>query len=748
MLKTGMIIAERYEIVSKIGTGGMADVYKAMDHKLNRFVAVKVLKPEFREDATFVKKFRSEAQAAAGLTHPNIVNVFDVGDDEGVYYIVMELIEGITLKEYISKKGKLSVKEATSIAIQVSMGLEAAHSHGIVHRDVKPQNIIISTDGKVKVTDFGIARAASSNTISSNVMGSVHYSSPEQVRGGYSDEKSDIYSLGITLYEMVTGRVPFDGDTTVAIAIKHLQEEMVPPSVYSPDLPYSLEQIIMKCTQKSVDRRYNKMEDVIEDLKHSLIDPQGDFVKLTSVDTDAKTVVISDEELGEIKHTPKQTLKPDIETLEKELNETNYDDDDDDFGYDDKEEISKVSRKNRDRERSREREERERRIKKQKRGVSVAGSIIALIIGAAVLIAVILVVGKAAGLIGGKAESSSQQEQQAQVTQAADADDDMVSVPDLMGKTETEAQELCASVNIGMSYKGEEASTQEKGKISSQDPVAGTKVAKNSTVNYYLSKGSESITLTDMFGQNGASAQETLESQGLTVQINKIYPDESQSSMVDIGCVLDTEPVAGTTVKAGDTVTLTISRGINYGDSVQVPDVTGMAKNDAIAKLGKFININVEMQMSTDVAEGTVISQDPVGYTDDNPVYADPDNDTITLTVSSGSQDTSSQNTEDPSSSDTTAAAVANGEVWKCTQRLNTPTGYNGGLIRLELVQNVGGDPKASSVVEGQQLTFPYQLDITGAPGVAEGTLYLSEQQSDGSYQELGHYPLTFEKVE
>ena len=745
MLKTGMIIAERYEIVSKIGTGGMADVYKAMDHKLNRFVAVKVLKPEFREDATFVKKFRSEAQAAAGLTHPNIVNVFDVGDDEGVYYIVMELIEGITLKEYISKKGKLSVKEATSIAIQVSMGLEAAHSHGIVHRDVKPQNIIISTDGKVKVTDFGIARAASSNTISSNVMGSVHYSSPEQVRGGYSDEKSDIYSLGITLYEMVTGRVPFDGDTTVAIAIKHLQEEMVPPSVYSPDLPYSLEQIIMKCTQKSVDRRYNKMEDVIEDLKHSLIDPQGDFVKLTSVDTDAKTVVISDEELGEIKHTPKQTLKPDIETLEKELNETNYDDDDD-FEYDNKEESSKGSRKNRDRERSREREERERRIKKQKRGVSVAGSIIALIIGAAVLIAVILVVGKAAGLIGGKAESSGQQEQQAQVTQAADADDDMVPVPDLIGKTEAEAQELCASVNIGMTYKGEEASTQEKGKISSQDPVQGTKVAKNSTVNYYLSKGSESVTLTDMFGQNGALAQETLESQGLTVQINKIYPDESQSSMVDIGCVLDTEPAAGTTVKAGDTVTLTISRGINYGDSVQVPDVTGMEKNDAIAKLGKFININVEMQMSTDVAEGTVISQDPIGYTDDNPVYADPDNDTITLIVSSGSQDTSSQNTEDQSSSDTTAAA--NGEVWKCTQKLNTPTGYNGGLIRLELVQNVGGAPKASSVVEGQQLTFPYQLDITGAPGVAEGTLYLSEQQSDGSYQELGHYPLTFEKVE
>ncbi len=326
MLKTGTIIAERYEILGKIGTGGMADVYKAKDHKLNRFVAVKVLKPEFREDTTFIRKFKSEAQAAAVLTHPNIVNVFDVGDDNGVYYIVMELIEGITLKEYISKKGKLSVKEATSIAIQVSMGLEAAHSHGIVHRDVKPQNIIISMDGKVKVTDFGIARAASSNTISSNVMGSVHYSSPEQVRGGYSDEKSDIYSLGITMYEMVTGKVPFDGDTTVAIAIKHLQEEIVPPSVYAPELPHSLEQIILKCTQKSVDRRYQNMEDVIADLKHSLIDPQGDFVTLTSVDNEAKTVVISDKELGEIKHMPKQIAKSEPEALEEEINETDYDD--------------------------------------------------------------------------------------------------------------------------------------------------------------------------------------------------------------------------------------------------------------------------------------------------------------------------------------------------------------------------------------------------------------------------------------
>ena len=388
MLKTGTIIAERYEILGKIGTGGMADVYKAKDHKLNRFVAVKVLKPEFREDTTFIRKFKSEAQAAAVLTHPNIVNVFDVGDDNGVYYIVMELIEGITLKEYISKKGKLSVKEATSIAIQVSMGLEAAHSHGIVHRDVKPQNIIISMDGKVKVTDFGIARAASSNTISSNVMGSVHYSSPEQVRGGYSDEKSDIYSLGITMYEMVTGKVPFDGDTTVAIAIKHLQEEIVPPSIYTPELPHSLEQIILKCTQKSVDRRYQNMEDVIADLKHSLIDPQGDFVTLTSVDNEAKTVVISDKELGEIKHMPKQIAKSEPEALEEEINETDYDDEP---------EVKKHRKKS------------DKPEKKKKRG-GHGLTIVMLLMGVVILIAIILVAGKASGLIGSNNDTDKKTE--------------------------------------------------------------------------------------------------------------------------------------------------------------------------------------------------------------------------------------------------------------------------------------------------------------------------------------------------
>ena len=735
MLKTGMIIAERYEIVGKIGTGGMADVYKAMDHKLNRFVAVKVLKPEFREDTTFIKKFRSEAQAAAGLTHPNIVNVFDVGDDGGVYYIVMELIEGITLKEYISKKGKLSIKEATSIAIQVSMGLEAAHSHGIVHRDVKPQNIIISTDGKVKVTDFGIARAASSNTISSNVMGSVHYSSPEQVRGGYSDEKSDIYSLGITLYEMVTGRVPFDGDTTVAIAIKHLQEEMVPPSVYTPDLPYSLEQIILKCTQKSVDRRYSRMEDVIADLKHSLIDPQGDFVRLTTVDNDAKTVVISEEELGEIKHTPKQITKPEITALEEEK----YDDND----YDDAEEEYRP--------RSEHRSGKKKKHHGSGRGLTIA----ALIGGAVLLIVLVVVLGRAAGLFGtGSSGAADSSKAEAKQESAADG---LATVPDLVGKTEEEAKTLANDAHLGVQMAGEEASDQEKGRISRQETAAGTQVEANTTVKYWVSTGTAQVTIPDLDGRTGIDAQQTLEDLGLQVNVQKEYSDTDDNgyALVDPGYVYNVEPAAGTSVQAGSSVTLTVSRGVDYGDNAEVPSVVGMTKDDALTTLGKFIDIQITEQQSTEAA-GTVIAQDPEAY-----AAADPDQ-PISITISSGDKAPSTDGTAsadstastdstasaDSTVSTTTSTADVNANTgWKCTQTLDTPSGYNGGAIRLELIQDVNGEPKASTIIDGQNISFPYQLDISGAEGVTSGTIYLYEEV-DGDYQQLGTYTVAFKKAE
>lgn len=734
MLKAGMIIAERYEVLGKIGTGGMADVYKAKDHKLNRFVAVKVLKPEFREDKTFIRKFRSEAQAAAGLTHPNIVNVFDVGDDEGVYYIVMELIEGITLKEYIAKKGKLSIKEATSIAIQVSMGLEAAHNHGIVHRDVKPQNIIISTDGKVKVTDFGIARAASSNTISSNVMGSVHYSSPEQVRGGYSDEKSDIYSLGITLYEMVTGRVPFDGDTTVAIAIKHLQEEMVPPSVYTENLPYSLEQIIFKCTQKSVGRRYEKMEDVIADLKHSLIDPQGNFVKLNDVvDTDAKTVVISDEELGEIKHTQKNRAaqrKPEVEMLEEEEYETDYDDGDDDREYE-----------------RRRAAERRKKKKKKRRTTSRAVTIVALLAGAAVLAGGVFLIVKNMGVF-------DKTEEPGQVQQADNKDEGMVEVPDLVGKTEEEAKALVEAVNLGKQMVGEEASDQEKGRISSQDIPAGTKVEAYTTLKYYISKGQEELTIPEYDETVTAYAyQKSLEDMGLTVNVQKEYSADTDDTDgmewpdVEPGYVIAVSPEAGSVAKSGDTVTLTVSRGLDWGEGALVPSVVGKTEEEAVTEFGKWLEINITKQQSADVPAGQVISQSPEAEE-----TADPD-EPASLVVSSGDQPPEAEPAADSSGAQTSAdtsaqqQAAANGEVWKCTQSLNTPQDYKGGALRLELIQEVNGESEATTVVDGETLTFPYKLDITGSPGVSEGTLSVSEM-INGEYQQLGTYPLTFEKAE
>ena len=716
MLKTGMIIGERYEIVGKIGTGGMADVYKGKDHKLNRYVAIKVLKPEFREDTKFIKKFQTEAQSAAGLTHPNIVNVFDVGNDEGVYYIVMELIEGITLKDYISKKGKLSIKEATSIAIQVSMGLEAAHSHGIVHRDVKPQNIIISTDGKVKVTDFGIARAASSNTISSNVMGSVHYSSPEQVRGGYSDEKSDIYSLGITLYEMVTGVVPFDGDTTVAIAIKHLQEEMIPPSTYTPELPFSLERIIEKCTQKSVDRRYRNMSEVIADLKQSLIDPQGDFVKLASLTNGAQTVIISDSELKKIKDNNVVSGPSEAETVQSirtrdEFEDDPYDESFDD-GYDDDEGHGIHS------------------------GLEKAMSIGAWVLGAVILCLLILVIGRAAGIFSfGSSGDDAGKTQVEQDKRDEDAAEDLVEVPDLVGKTEEEAQEILSKLGLGRKKSGEEVSDQAKGLISSQDPAAGQQVEKNTTIYYNLSKGEESLTVPDVTNRTQEDAEQILADMGFTVNVTKDYTD-NYDTYVEAGYVISTDPEAGTSANSGDQITILVSRGENWGDSISVPDVVGMTESEAKLALAKFSSVTVVSEQNSNVTQGEVFEQSLEAYS-----YVSPD-EPITIKVSSG--DTA------PTPSPTPAASTGTGDTsgtWKCTQKLATPEGYQNGVIRLELMQTVNGEPKVSVIVEDQTLQFPYQLDVIGEPGVTDGTIYLYELVGD-DYQLEGQYPVTFKKVE
>ncbi len=303
MLSNGTFLGNRYEIIEKIGSGGMSDVYRAKDHSLGRDVAIKVLKSEFSQDSSFVTKFRAEAQSAAVLEHPNIVNIYDVGSEEHMHFIVMEYVEGITLKKYIATKGRLGYNEALSIALQVARGIEAAHNKGIVHQDIKPQNIIISKEGKVKVTDFGIARAANSNTIHAGSMGSVHYVSPEQARNGFVSYASDIYSLGIVMYEMVTGKVPFDGDTPVAIAIQHIQSQMTPPEELVPGLRIAVSRFIEKCTMQSPERRYASAGELLVDLKKAMVNPDEDFVVIpqnNASDLD-KTRVITKGEQDEIK---------------------------------------------------------------------------------------------------------------------------------------------------------------------------------------------------------------------------------------------------------------------------------------------------------------------------------------------------------------------------------------------------------------------------------------------------------------
>ena len=291
----GKLLGSRYEIIEKVGNGGMATVYKATDKVLKRNVAVKILRDEFTTDEEFIRRFEVEAQSAARLTHPNIVSIYDVGVEGNLYYIVMELIQGKTLKEIIVKeKGPLPWKWSINVAIQIASALEMAHKNNIIHRDIKPHNIIITEDGIAKVTDFGIAKAVSNSTITAfgTTIGSVHYFSPEHARGGFTDAKSDLYSLGVVLYEMVTGRVPFDADTPVSVALKHMQEEPEEPIEVNPNVPTSVNKIIMKALQKDTSLRYQTASEMLVDLKKALKDPEGDFVEELEYDPTASTQVI------------------------------------------------------------------------------------------------------------------------------------------------------------------------------------------------------------------------------------------------------------------------------------------------------------------------------------------------------------------------------------------------------------------------------------------------------------------------
>lgn len=684
MVKIGMLIADRYEVLEKIGTGGMSVVYKAKDHKLNRFVAVKILKQEFSDNANFVSKFRVEAQAAAGLMHPNIVNVYDVGDEHGMYYIVMELVDGITLKKYIEKKSRLSTKEAVSIAIQVAMGLEAAHRNHIIHRDIKPQNIIISKDGKVKVTDFGIAKAATSNTITSNVMGSVHYTSPEQARGGYSDERSDIYSLGITIFEMLTGRVPFNGETTVAIAIKHIQEPMPSPRDFVPDIPVSVERIVLKCCEKSPDRRYQNITELIADLKQSLIHPDDDFVQMINPDEESATRMAPDRasqnmqedyrgcgfDTGEgYQGQPGYQDQQGYQEQQGFQGNPGYQDDpgygqgyaqqpqpgypqDDGYpqqgypqeGYAENDFAEAPQRKDPYQEDPYRRRRKADRLDEPLRknpgkrydrddysedfddGNEDPGrekKITALSIAAAVIIGflIIFLAASRLGLIGGSSNNATESVTSESV------------MPAVVGKDLDTAKKALNDLGVTAEVTYSESSEYDEGIVISSSVEEGTAIEPGASVVLTVKSG---IEVPDVTGKSKAEAVATLKSKGFQVK-----EQEQASDEVDAGDVISQDPEGGKTAASDAAITITVSTG---PDQVEVPNLVGMTQSSATTKLSDSgLRVGNVTQQESDQSAGTVIGQSV-----DAGTTVDPDT-AVDITVSSGrKQVTYSYNTPIP----------------------------------------------------------------------------------------------------
>ena len=627
MLNPGTYLQERYEILEKIGSGGMSVVYKAKCHTLNRLVAIKVLKEEFASDENFVSKFKMEAQAAARLSHPNIVNVYDVVDEENLHYIVMELIEGITLKSYIEKKELLDSKEAIGIAIQVAQGIAAAHEQHIIHRDIKPQNMIISKDGKVKVADFGIARAVSSQTVNSSAaVGSVHYISPEQARGGYCDERSDIYSFGITLYEMVTGRVPFEGDNTVAVALAHLEDPVVPPGDYNPQVYPGLEDIILKCTKKKPDRRYGSMEEVIHDLRRVLMDPECDIYQNEEIEEGGdpyQTRPISKDELSQIRdHHRRKSRETGADEAEKGTEGLETSDEEngspDSLSKEDAEEFGDGTGDHRSRHHSSRKREFHKKIPSRKRDEDVSTQFermiaaIGIIAAILVVIVVVFVFSRLTGLFWPGSGQDSQENQTEAVTQSASMEEIQVIpdeggtiMPNVLDLSRDMAESKLKEYDIVMKVTGEEYSENySKGYVMRQDVDEGTAVEKWSTVGVTISKGSERVDVKalNLSGMDKKQAEEILKDKDLIPSAK-----EEANDTVPKGKVIR---VGTEEAKAGDTVELFVSSGPKTVQG-QVPKLTDgdAAVADALLKAAGLVSGTVTYEYDPSKPHGQVLSQ-------------------------------------------------------------------------------------------------------------------------------------------
>jgi eukaryotic-like serine/threonine-protein kinase len=557
----GRVLGDRYEVMEKIGGGGMALVYKAKCRLLNRFVAIKVLRSEFTEDEEFVKKFRREAQSAASLSHPNIVGIYDVGTENHNYYIVMEYIKGQTLKEYIKGKGTLGVENATNIAIQICYALDHAHKNHIVHRDIKSHNILIREDNSVKVTDFGIARAVSSSTITNtgNVIGSVHYFAPEQARGGYTDEKSDIYSLGVVMYEMLTGRLPFEGESPIAVALKHIQEEPLPPSKINPRMPRAIEAIILKCMEKEVSKRYNSASEIINDLRQSLVMPNGDFVKKNKF-TDENTRVLEPIKIIDRDVLPEVREEASVKAEVKEGKLVI-----DDYSIDSIPTIQGGS---------------EKPAQKRKRNIGfliaaiVGGLLLALLVGGGVLFVNSLFAVKE------------------------------VEVPDLINMSENEAREKLGASSLILEVT-ERVHNKDipEGSIISQNPKPSEKNKITNPVKVIVSKGPRKVVIPNLVGESYDKVKLILERESLVE--GKF---EQEYSEYPNGFVIRQSITAGISVDEGTTIDYVISIG---PEKFVMPTYVGAGieevKTDLIVK--DLILGNITYESSNEYPADTVLDQ-------------------------------------------------------------------------------------------------------------------------------------------
>lgn len=552
----GKILGNRYEIIEKIGNGGMATVYKSKDRVLNRYVAVKILRDEFTTDEEFIKRFRIEAQSAASLTHPNIVSIFDVGNEGSLYYIVMELIKGKTLKEIITEEnGPLPWKWSLNVVTQIASALETAHKNNIVHRDIKPHNIIITEDGIAKVTDFGIAKAVSNSTITAfgTTIGSVHYFSPEHARGGYTDAKSDLYSLGVVMYEMLTGRVPFDADTPVSVALKHMQEEPVEPKELNENIPQVVNDIIMKAMQKDVNLRYQSATEMLKDLNAALKNPGDNFVHIGS-NIGAATQRISTQEIAEAERKAKEANNPKNGKKPNKFIEF---------------------------------------VKKHKA--------LSFVIGAIILFFVAF--GATMGIV-----------------ELVNPND--VQIPDLVNKTQDEAEQIVKELKLKLVVKSEEYNENvEEGKIISQDPAyqENYTIKEHSEISVVISKGTETVEVPDVVGKTREEAEKLLKDAGLVAEIT-----EENDEKVEAGIVLSQDIEDGETVNKGSTVKLVVSKGSGIVN-VEVPSLVGKTEQEArnlLTEAGLKVNVvndedeakndGVVLRQSkdagTEVQEGTTIT--------------------------------------------------------------------------------------------------------------------------------------------